>query len=211
MNMDTEKSYRFLYAVQLERPTATCQNCGHGIAQCFYIQHKETKLTIVVGCECVGHLLTDDHVQSVERNRTRLTRAAAQWRKQLPPALPNETRTEYINRRLKEMDNASKAHKDWVAACKREFIYTDTSAPLPITLSGINREMVREFGENPLRFQHFHDFRWERWVFDQRQAVMDWWREETDRRLKCNQQVFAAEHGANPFDFTKASWDVRKV
>lgn len=132
--------FKLISTHQLEAPTANCDHCGHAIAQLFFIHDADTGARMTVGCDCVQHFLAPDDLPVAEKADKRLKRAASQWRKQEPPALPNETRTEYINRRVCEMANAWKGYSVWVRILQKRPIGVPAGTFLTDALDTAERE-----------------------------------------------------------------------
>lgn len=188
--------FRLLYSVQLEKPTASCESCGHAIAQCFYISDENGK-QMVVGSECVNtHLSPSD--QSAKKQQQRLSRAAAQWRKQKPEPKDGETRTQYINRRVEEMSNAMGAYRAWAVLFTRGRTFYTVGIER-LKAQGIIDPRVYSFISAP------------DWAIEQRRALAC----EYDRMVQDEYKQFVTEfecaHKANVYDFNQPSYKVAKV
>ena len=96
----------------------TCENCGHDIKQCFVIE-ADNGAQMIVGSDCVESFLSADNRDAFKTYETRRKRAESQWRKNVPEKKENETRAEYVARRIEEMGNARKAYKVWAAISDR--------------------------------------------------------------------------------------------
>lgn len=168
---------------QLSKPEATCDNCGHDIAQLFHIHEVDTGRKMTVGSECVSFLLAGQDFASAELMKRRMNRAAAQWRKQQPMPNSGETRTDYINRRVAEMGNALKAHHVWTAEYATLFQARGTfggwSTTYDMKVQARGKRLGIYIERADIKWRHLHRI--------------------------------ARKLNANPFDFTRPTWDVRKI
>lgn len=171
---------------------ASCGNCGHEIKQLYTIK-SDSGLVLVVGCECVKHLC-GKNTFNLER---RVKRAAAQWRKKTPKPRKDESRTNYINRRVAEMGNALTAYEAWQAFYRLNF------------KKAADKLKRRAFKLYNMPFTESYGF-----------AVC-----ACPTRIRfgqCNHFQFislqnhftkriARQAGANPYDFRRSVWEVRKL
>ncbi len=180
---------------QLEKPTGTCDNCGHGIAQLFFIRDDESEKQMTVGSECVNHLLSGQETTSADLLRRRMQRAATQWRNHEPPARYGESRADYINRRAREMGNALRAYKAWAALPRtrtnllaiEKRIFRMNNIIVPSSINDESYYIYRALHEMVLN------------VISKRQS---------DRVFRQIER----KYNANRYDFINRSvWDVRKI
>ena len=205
----------------LEETVKSCDHCGHSIKQCYEIVETETNRQMTVGSDCVVHLTSSsiDFENKVKITEKRFKRASAQWRSQKPPKKENETRVEYINRRLVEMDNALKAAKPWIAKFAKTSIhlmardrlsdmgiYVADSRIWGITTHTLTYPYERLNSENGHVGSSYSCPACERvkvWNKAYDQLV----REETEKIYQEHEQ----QYQANRFDFNQTIWNVRKI
>ena len=113
-NSQTIIKWRFSLCVE---GNDSCQLCGHGIKRLFYVVSNTGEMKIV-GSECVESLLGGDYRSEIDLANKCANRAAKQWKDKTPAIREGETRTEYINRRVKEMSNARKAYNAFIAKAR---------------------------------------------------------------------------------------------
>lgn len=188
--------FRLIGATQLEIASGTCENCGHAIAQLFTIQDDETKRVMTVGCECVVHFLSGDAEMTADLLRRRMQRAATQWRKREPAPKYGETRADYINRRVAEMANALTAYKAYAVAKNPDYIRRSDRF--------VRSFMKRNGVEKPTDIYSAEYDRY-RWLFS---ALSSYYQ---NRKFRSFQDRIAKKHNANPYDFRRPIWDVRKI
>lgn len=188
----------------------TCEHCGHAIKETYWIKDPETGITMKVGSDCVIQLVqSPDVIKSVQRQTARYKRATRQWKAQKPPAKPDETREQYINRRVLEMGNALTAFRH-----SPELQYTK--------LRKVAAERLAERGiVYPLSEPHYlvegvcmegHE---KSYVVCPRcneieRKQKSYWQAECDELEKLRNE-FDAKYQANRFDWNRAIWDVRKI
>lgn len=180
----------------------SCQHCGKGISNVFIIAD-ESGSTMTVGSECVK-LLTEGSLTTRETGlaEKRAKRAARQWLdfhkgNSAPKKLANETREQYINRRVAEMGRVGAAYRTRVALeNKRAIKYRGKGHPSIIAASRLMKRWGIEypgFG-NPGYGAHEQLRGALAGEFNKR------WQERVAKRLNCN-----------AFDLFKAAWDVAKI
>ena len=86
----------------------SCQDCGHAIRECYVVQIGDAERT--VGSECVKAVLGIGG-NDAERYQRRIAAARRQWKKQEPAPLEGEDQSDYINRRVREMNHAGSAYR----------------------------------------------------------------------------------------------------
>lgn len=166
----------------------SCYLCGHDIKREFHVQ-SNTGEHRVVGSECIDTLLSPDERNKVELFKRRASRAAKQWKDNLPVRRENETREQYISRRLAEMPNARRAYNAYLAKSTE-----------------ITANHTRMFRECDERLKA---------LFKVRSAT----NREYDNLIQkvyfdaSNQILLDIEKNftANRFDFVRAPWEVRKI
>lgn len=136
--------------VCITQQSATCENCGHAIHNVFHIISSEGT-TREVGSECVISVLSPDQTAQAKTAERRLTRAMRQWREQKPVARPNETRDEYIARRLNEMGHAQAAFHaalstDFFGISNRE--YRASKTPMADVFNRLHAEIEQKYAAN---------------------------------------------------------------
>lgn len=177
---------------QLIEGLRSCENCGHEIKQLYTVQDESGK-RLTVGSECVVHLCGRIHA-NLER---RAKRASSQWRKQNPKPLKDETRVEYINRRVAEMGRAMAAYNAWTVFYKHDFVrMADKLKRRGFKLCGIP-------------FTEWHGFiscacpEYVKWGRCRHFLFHDLVRHFVKRIGRKMQ--------ANPYDFHRPVWEVRKL
>lgn len=193
--------FRLASVHQLEKPIGTCENCGHAIAQVFYVHDTDTGAQLAVGSECVVHLLTGEEKQTADLLRKRMQRAAAQWRKNEPARRNREVRTDYINRRVVEMGNALKAYKAWAALMSDPRLRQGGSAQRASKFAKrfLERCGVEVPKANSSEYLRYYTL--VRWVSE---AYSSHLYDKLHRRIE-------KQTCANRYDYTRAIWDVRKI
>lgn len=90
----------------------SCALCGHAIKQIAIVQSSNGE-RLEIGADCAASLTGQQEV--IGKAEMRMKKAAAQWKKQDPALLPDETRDHYINRRHIEMGNAITAYNVYIS------------------------------------------------------------------------------------------------
>lgn len=203
--------------IRHENGKGSCEHCGHGLKSLFTIANEDGE-QMVVGSECVRHFLAADQQQTVALIERRVKRAGTQWRKQTPPRKPGETRAQYINRRLAEMDNARRAGIAWAQKFRGQSIHLMAQADLEergLHMPKSSRfEMYwRHTSNGAVNEKHGHAGHYakcERCA--EIAALQDAWSEVLlYNRVQEIIDEHAAEHSANPYDFNRPFWEVRKI
>lgn len=171
--------WRLVSFEQRERPTGTCDLCGHDIAQIFYIQSDDVRRA--VGCECINTFLTPDDRNRADLLKRRANRAAKQWREKNPAPRDGETRPQYIDRRMREMDNAMRAYK----------------ASLKLDVNKFRMAALRDIKD---QFEGVSYAEWCRVASETERNVLDLMYGRLEQ-----------QYNANRYDFNRPIWDVRKA
>lgn len=173
---------------ELTESRRECDACGTNIKHLYHIANGEQRM--VVGSECVNQWTAPDQRGDARAAERRANRAAAQWREKRPAPRDGETRAEYINRRVEEMGNAFAASKAYNA------ILAKHRAP---NLTFVARDMLRRQGKGPNLWRATRE-------------EQDRWHEEHVKPLSRNlMQQLVDQYNANPYDFARPLWDVRKI
>lgn len=200
---------------------SSCQHCGHGIKNVFYIRNVETGATMEVGSECVKHFVTlPDEVFSAKRREARVKRAIRQWNANKELRKPGETREEFINRRVREMANA-------LAAFSAMNAWFGRKHSVSWGIHQAAKQWLRDNGYYDLEgrrtsedhHEHDKDHNGEHPEFDyikcsvcaQQKALYAAQRRNFQMAREAVLQEFADQHGANVFDFNRLVWEVRKI
>lgn len=190
-----------------------CENCGAGIKNIF-VARSNTGATLRVGSECIQTLVSGSssakEIVVIDVLTKRLNRAISQWRKQLPSALPNETREQYINRRVAEMGNAWKAYRALCALPRETFGYSwkrdekdKRIVERYLRMNGVNDPKFRKsFSDCYTREEK--DAYWIDKEIQERYSTLriELSRDLQEKRHERLTSAFARKYGANPFDFT---------
>jgi len=164
----------------------SCDHCGHDIKHCFVIRDS-SGATLTVGSECVNHFLHGEQQYTADVMKKRVTRAGRQWRdsqngKKAPACQDGETREAYIERRVAEMSNAFTAFTAWSRWNKRQ--------------QGAYWYCKKVWS----RFNR-------RWQSNIALSIEDGFYKPYHHQVNR----IARRYNANPFDFTRSVWDVRKI
>lgn len=198
----------------------TCQACGHEIKHVFVIRN-HNGAAMNVGSECVNSWLAPDERNKAELIERRTNRAAAQWRKKDPQPRDGETRTDYINRRVAEMDNAMKAAKVWAGSFARMSLHS--LAGHNLKSQGIEDPYHRRFsphtaGEFDLvNEREGHEGKHSvacpmcQKQVAERDAEFAIYRDAVQTEIERITTEFEAKHNANRYDFQRVMWQVRKI
>src|SRR5437762_725652 len=114
--LDQEQMMRLLYITYSEQGY-TCESCGHAINWKYALEIEEGTVKIL-GSDCAAALLADVDDTLLAK---RLRRAARQWNTRKDTRLRDESKEQYVNRRVQEMANARAA---WKAAMKLSYYPT---------------------------------------------------------------------------------------
>jgi hypothetical protein len=176
-----------------------CDNCGHAIKTVYYAK-SSTGETRKFGSECILTLGDPSQKTQIEKTEKRIKTAAAQWRKQTPAPLANETRESYIQRRFIEMGNAWNGYKMFLATPRKEWAYEWTARHQRVLnrllrINGVvtpdakNYSVHSEFANARHKIEH----------------------EICERQNKRVHARIERLTGANRFDYWRASWEVKKI
>jgi hypothetical protein len=182
-----------LLSVTIKGGLRPCQNCGHDIKEKYTVE-SESGETLIVGSECVK-TLTGKQGAAITK---RVLRAARQWRDRKPAPLPDESREDYIERRVSEMANAMKAYEAHTLLRKQGnwLRYYNRLERTWRALCHVTREWVNTLPDGrPAAFGS-----------RQYSAVLCYSRVDS-HALKH----IARRHKANPFDFNRPGWEVVKI
>lgn len=123
--MDTSAQVTVIWKfVGVIEERGSCEMCGHEIRWAYIVTSSDGAMR-KVGSDCIWHFVTGDERTKAERAVKRYERAKREWntwqkfvngdlatrrelRGKAPRAKHGETRSEYIERRVKEMANAKK-------------------------------------------------------------------------------------------------------
>lgn len=199
----------------------TCQACGHEIKHVFVIRNHNGAM-MNVGSECVNSWLAPDERNKAELIERRTNRASAQWRKKDPKPRDGETRTDYINRRVAEMDNAMKAAKAWGGMFARTSLYELARRSLaqkgvedPSRTLRYSRHTAGEFDLVNERDGHEGKYQVSCPACQRQEAEHTKARQEYEAaRLAEIERItaeFEAKYNANRYDFERVMWQVRKI
>lgn len=193
-----EGKFRFLRVEQLATVSSHCENCGHAIAQCYFIEHIDTAQQMRVGCECVVLLLLPGQKISFDLARRRLNRAEAQWTRQVPAPRAGETRDQYINRRIREAGNALDAHKEWTATLANDTL--ESMAEQALKKQRYQNPLHYCFGKPPSEETR-----------QQRKGLIAAWDALLDIECKAVIRRFEEKWCASHFDFSRPTWEVKNL
>lgn len=160
-----------------------CEHCNADIKHIFVIQD-EFGVKMHVGSECVKTLTNGAIVRVVASLEKIAKSAASQWRKRSPAPRRNETREEYINRRVAEMPNSHHAYRELLAQNQK----------LPHMKD--ERVIARYLRMNKIVKPGLYEFP-ARWHWDDIHTYL--------LRSRELRRIFrlARKHGANAWDFAK--------
>lgn len=179
--------------VGIEEGRASCDSCGHDIANLYFVTSNTSEKQIV-GSECVKALIDPADVPMFELLKKRRNRAAKQWRDNKPAHKENETREQYINRRLLEMQNVWQGYRACVeAARKDEFTNARRKA------ADANREQIRAAFEGLDRYSAAY------------YAAMKFQGDLLDAANDAIHERIEFETGSNRFDYNQAAYRIRKI
>jgi hypothetical protein len=166
----------------------SCDHCGHDIRNVFVIEDENRRI-MKVGSDCVMMLTARTEASAdVNRYQNRLERAVRQWReakkrRDFPQPMVDETREQYINRRVGEMANALKAGKAWTAHYNAKF--------------------------QPKG--HIGNWSWTWDMRVEQRAKRLGIKIERHTVIQRHIQRHAKKWQANPFDFKRPIWDLVKI
>jgi hypothetical protein len=168
----------------------SCESCGHDIANLYHLR-APTGETMIVGSECVKSLAESVDIDFDIKIERRLNRAARQWRDNNPPRKTDETREQYINRRLSEMGNAWAGFKLCV---KLDFMKVQAVAEVEhaAELAALKAKITSQYSAE----------------FDAYVAAL---RSIDAEAVNKAHSAIEAATGANRFDYNQPAYKVRKI
>lgn len=99
-----------LIRVQFSKGRHSCQSCGHTPINNLYFIRTDQGTELIVGTECAEKLLGYSSATVLARY---VNAAKREWKAQKPAPRENETREDYLTRRVAEKLNARKAWQAW--------------------------------------------------------------------------------------------------
>lgn len=95
------------------KTSSNCEHCGREIMNRYTVQFSdgENEYAMIVGADCAKALLGEKFNTSPMEQRRK--KAESEWKKQTPKPRKDETKEEYVNRRIVEKGNAYSAWLKW--------------------------------------------------------------------------------------------------
>jgi hypothetical protein len=213
--------FKFLYNTYIESPApcSSCENCGHEIRDLYYLSNTDNNKVMVVGSECFKHLLAPNEVVNAEKARKRMERAKRQYRENKPQRKENETKSEYISRRLCEMQNAMIAYKGYAAAFVKISLYEMARRRLMESLPSPRETRFERIFRHQTSYtldimntEHGHSGSIHSCETCKRIAELNAaWEKLRQEEERLIMREFEVKYQANLFDFYRPIWEVRKI
>lgn len=191
-----------------------CDNCGYNPLKNVYFLEGSDGSRITVGSECVFTLLFGADLAVAQQHDKNIKRAGREWRKAYPPPNSNETRENYINRRLIEIPNMAMARRA-LMGIQNPYL----AAKARLAMQGIeDPNNYREYGRN----RHYKDIemshadwnvvapheghKYNCWLCHQQETLARLYQTVVRTEIVRHHREIAVQYGANPYDLAPAAF-----